>query len=241
MRYIIELAYKGTNFHGWQRQPNAITVQETLETALTTILREQITLTGCGRTDTGVHAKKYFAHFDCETSLDEVMIVNKLNNMLGKDIVVCNISKTRKDFHARFDAKKRIYQYRIIRKKDPFKHEFSWYISYNLDIELMQTAADKLYYYSDFTSFSKLHTDVLTNDCRIYQVEFIEKDDELIFVISADRFLRNMVRAIVGTLVDVGRGKLSLEDFEIIIQSKDRGAAGQSAPAEALFLVDVIY
>lgn len=241
MRYIIELAYKGTNFHGWQRQPNAITVQETLETALTTILREQITLTGCGRTDTGVHAKKYFANFDCEVSLDEVIIVNKLNNMLGKDIVVYNILKTRKDFHARFDAKKRTYHYRIITKKNPFKHEFSWFVFYNLDIEIMQIAANKLYNYTDFTSFSKLHTDVLTNDCKIYQAEFVEKEDELIFVISADRFLRNMVRAIVGTLVDVGRRKLSIEDFEHIIQRKDRGAAGQSAPAEALFLVDVIY
>ncbi len=241
MRYIIELAYRGTNFHGWQRQPNAITVQESLEDAMTTLLREQIVLTGCGRTDTGVHAKKYYAHFDSDKNFNPDEIVNKLNSIVGNEIAVCRIEQTHADFHARFDAVRRIYHYRIMRKKSPFDNEYSWLIHHALDVEAMQMAANKLFDYKDFTSFSKLHTDVATNNCEVYRAEFVEIDNELIFIISADRFLRNMVRAIIGTLVDVGRGKITVDDFAKIIEQKNRCTAGQSAPAQGLSLFDVVY
>lgn len=240
MRYRIDLSYVGTRYHGWQSQPNAMSVQETLEKALSMVLREKIALTGCGRTDTGVHAEYYVAHFDASAAIDD-KITDRLNGLLPDDISVFSIIKTDENFHARFDAKKRSYKYVITQRKNPFLKGFSWHVRYPLNVARMQEAADKLFNYIDFTSFSKLHTDVKTNNCKIYRAEF-EKDGDLIeFHISADRFLRNMVRAIVGTLVEVGKDKISIDDFCRIIERKDRCEAGQSVPADGLFLTEVEY
>lgn len=241
MRYIIELAYNGSDFHGWQRQLNALTVQETIENAMNTLLGEKIEIAGCGRTDTGVHAKSFTAHFDSNSDINTDEFCAKLNSILCKNIVIYKLKKTNLDFHARFSAKKRTYEYYISTKKDPFDYNYSWQLFYDLDIEKMKKASQKLYDYTDFTSFSKLHTDVKTNNCKIFNAELKQKKDKIIFVISADRFLRNMVRAIVGTLVDVGRGKLTVKEFCEIIEKKDRSLAKQSAPAQGLFLVNVEY
>ncbi|MBQ1694632.1 MAG: tRNA pseudouridine(38-40) synthase TruA [Bacteroidales bacterium] len=240
MRYKIELSYVGTCYHGWQSQPNASSVQQTLEDALGKVLREPISITGCGRTDTGVHAEYYVAHFDANAEIDN-KLVDRLNGFLPYDISVFAISHTDENFHARFDAKKRSYKYVITQRKNPFLKGFSWYVRCPLDIAKMQEAANKLFDYIDFTSFSKLHTDVKTNNCRICRADFEVNGDLIVFRISADRFLRNMVRAIVGTLVEVGKGKLSVEDFCRIIEMKDRCEAGQSVPAEGLFLTEVEY
>ena len=240
MRYRIELSYVGTNYHGWQSQPNATSVQETLEDALGKVLREKISVTGCGRTDTGVHAEYYVAHFDAEAEID-AKTTDRINGLLPDDISIFSIVQADENFHARFDAKKRSYKYVITQRKNPFLKGFSWQVRYPLDVVRMQEAADKLFNYTDFTSFSKLHTDVKTNNCKIYRAEFEKDNDLIIFHISADRFLRNMVRAIVGTLVEVGKDKLSIDDFCRIIESKDRCEAGQSVPAEGLFLTEVKY
>lgn len=240
MRYKIELAYVGEGFNGWQKQPNAPTVQNTLEDAFMLLFNESVDIVGCGRTDTGVHAKYYVAHFDSDHEFD-LISVDKLNRYLPKTVVIKSMQKTSDDFHARFDAKNRTYKYIITTKKNPFMISFSWYIPYGLDMESMKKAALKLYEYDDFTSFSKLHTDVKTNNCKIINLNIEEKDSLIIFTITADRFLRNMVRAIVGTLVNVGKGKINIEDFCTIIENKNRGDAGQSAPAKALFLTDVTY
>ncbi|MBO7481623.1 MAG: tRNA pseudouridine(38-40) synthase TruA [Bacteroidales bacterium] len=240
MRYRIDLSYVGTHYHGWQSQPNASTVQETLEDALGKVLRENISVTGCGRTDTGVHAEYYVAHFDANAEID-AKIIDRLNGLLPDDISIFSIVKADESFHARFDAKKRSYKYVITQRKNPFLKGFSWHVRYPLNVAGMQEAADKLFNYTDFTSFSKLHTDVKTNNCKIYRAEFVRDGDRIVFYISADRFLRNMVRAIVGTLVEVGKDKLSVDDFCSIIESKDRCEAGQSVPADGLFLTEVEY
>jgi len=240
MRYKIELSYVGTRYHGWQSQPNASSVQETLEDALSKVLREKISVTGCGRTDTGVHAEYYVAHFDADAEIDD-RTADKLNSLLPDDISIFSLTQTTDNFHARFDAKKRSYKYVITQRKNPFIKGFSWYVRYPLNIAMMQEAADKLFSYTDFTSFSKLHTDVKTNNCKIYRAEFEKHGDQIVFHISADRFLRNMVRAIVGTLVEVGKDKLSIDEFCRIIESKNRCEAGQSVPAEGLFLTEVEY
>jgi len=215
-------------------------VQETLEIALGKVLRENISVTGCGRTDTGVHAEYYVAHFDANAEIDE-KITDRLNGLLPDDISIFSIVNADESFHARFDAKKRSYKYVITQRKNPFLKFFSWHVRYPLNVARMQEAADKLFNYTDFTSFSKLHTDVKTNNCKIYRAEFVRDGDQIVFHISADRFLRNMVRAIVGTLVEVGKDKLSVDDFCRIIESKDRCEAGQSVPAGGLFLTEVEY
>ncbi len=240
MRYKIELAFRGTNFHGWQRQPNATSVQEVLENAFKLIFKDNIELTGCGRTDTGVHAKYYLAHFDSNLKYSKEQVF-KLNSFLNNDIVIFNIEETSDNFHARFDAVWREYEYLICTRKDPFLTEFSWQIKLMPDIEKMILAANQLFNYNDFTSFSKLHTDVKTNNCKILKAEFSLDGHIIKFNIRANRFLRNMVRAIVGTLIDVGSRKITVEDFCHIIESSDRSLAGQSAPAQGLHLINVCY
>ena len=241
-RYFIELAYNGTRFNGWQVQPNAPSVQEYLEKALSVICREKISVTGAGRTDTGVHARFFVAHFESENEeLDMPDFAYKLNSFLNKDIVVFRIYKVKPEVHARFDALSRTYHYYISSRKDPFAQEMAWYFKNSLDLVKMNEACKVLFEFTDFTSFSKLHTDVKTNNCTIYHAEWKKLGDQLIFVIKADRFLRNMVRAIVGTLVEVGQGKLTIENFREIIEKKDRGAAGVSVPAQGLFLAEIEY
>lgn len=242
MRYFIELAYDGTNYHGWQIQPNGISVQETVQSALSTVLRQPIEIVGAGRTDTGVHAAKMYAHFDTTNIEDLSLLENKLSKLLPPDISVNRIFPVRDEAHARFDAIYRTYQYHIVTRKDPFLRHYAWRISYHLNFELMNEAAKILFEYTDFTSFSKLHTDVKTNNCRIMCAEWTQVSPyEWVFTIQADRFLRNMVRAIVGTLIEVGRGKLTIEGFRNVIEQKDRCAAGSSVPGNALFLMDIGY
>lgn len=239
-RYFIELAYKGTNYHGWQVQPNAITVQQVLEDALSKKLQETIKITGAGRTDTGVHASFFVAHFESETEVNEKTIFS-LNRILPKDISVFNIYEVQLNKHARFDAKIRTYEYRISTIKDPFYNETTAFIPAEYNLELLNFASDILLTYTDFTSFSKLHTDAKTNNCDITEAHWVKEKSVVIFKITADRFLRNMVRAIVGTLLDVNSGKINLEEFKAIIKAKDRNQAGKSADAEGLFLVDIKY
>ncbi|MGD9931404.1 MAG: tRNA pseudouridine(38-40) synthase TruA [Mangrovibacterium sp.] len=241
-RYFIELAYNGTRFHGWQIQPNAKSVQQTLEYALSTICREPIAVTGAGRTDTGVHASYFVAHFEsAKQTLDHPDFTYKLNSFLSADVVIFGLTKVSQEAHARFDAVSRTYHYFINQRKDPFSQETSWYFTRKLDVGKMNEACAVLFGYEDFTSFSKLHTDVKTNNCHILQAEWVQKGHQLVFTVKADRFLRNMVRAIVGTLVEVGQGKLSVDGFRAIIEAKDRGAAGASAPSEGLFLAEIVY
>ncbi|MBB5334416.1 tRNA pseudouridine38-40 synthase [Chryseobacterium koreense] len=241
MRYFIEFSYHGKNYFGYQIQPREITVQEELEKALSLILREEIKTTGAGRTDTGVHAKKMFAHFDTEQIL-EVNLPHKLNSFLPPDISVKRIFKVKDDFHARFDATFRTYEYYISLEKNPFTQDSAWQIwRRDLDIDKMNEACKILFEYDDFTSFAKLHTDNKTNLCKIYKAEWTQNGSELKFTISADRFLRNMVRAIVGTMVEIGNGKIQPEDLRTIIDSQNRNAAGTSAPPQGLFLVYVGY
>ncbi len=241
-RYFLQLSYRGTNYHGWQIQPNADSVQEVMEKTLSTILREEISVVGAGRTDTGVHASFYMLHFDSEKeNLQHENLVYRLNRFLPDDIAVQKLLPVKSEAHARYSAVSRTYKYFITIHKNPFERETSYLFTLPLDINKMNEATKVLFEYRDFTSFSKLHTDVKTNNCRIFQAEWKENHQQLIFTIKADRFLRNMVRAIVGTLIELGQGKLSLEDFRKIIEKKDRGAAGTSAPARGLFLVDVEY
>jgi len=241
-RYFIELAYSGTAFHGWQVQPNAISVQEVMVDALKKALRKDVNLVGCGRTDTGVHASYFVAHFDSEVLIeDPQQLVYKLNRIVGDDVVVYSAQKVGKEAHSRFDAIARTYHYYLQTEKNPFAKLLSYRPFYEVDIAKMNAAAKVLFDYTDFTSFSKLHTDTKTNNCKILQAEWFEHEGGAVFVIKADRFLRNMVRAIVGTLLEVGRSKISIDQFRNIIQLKDRGAAGTSVPPQALFLVNVEY
>lgn len=241
-RYFIYLAYDGTNYHGWQIQPNGSSVQGTLNKALVTFLRDEaIEVTGAGRTDAGVHARLMVAHFDMDREVDCRMATDKLNRILPPDISVYCVRPVKADAHARFDATYRTYKYCITTRKDPFTRAYVWRTS-SLDFARMNEAARTLFDYTDFTSFSKLHTDVKTNNCRIMAAEWKQcGEDEWVFTIQADRFLRNMVRAIVGTLVEVGRGKLSVDDFRKVIENRDRCGAGTSVPGNALFLVDIGY
>lgn len=241
MRYFIEFAYKGTNYHGWQYQPNATSVQETLTKALSTILKKDIDLVGAGRTDAGVHAKQMFAHFDYDSEIDAHHLVHKLNSFLPKDIAVLNLHKVHNDAHARFDATKRTYEYHIHTKKDVFESDDSWYYQNELNVEKMNEACKILFNHIDFECFSKVHTDVNTFNCTIFEAHWESFGNQLIFTISADRFLRNMVRAIVGTMITIGLEKISLTDFNTIIESKDRNKAGFSVPAHGLFLTKVEY
>ena len=241
-RYFLQLSYKGTNYHGWQIQPNAVSVQEVMEDALSKILREKIAVVGAGRTDTGVHASFFILHFDSENGIPENLdIVYKLNSFLPSDIAVQKVWPVDEEAHARFSATSRTYHYFISTEKDPFATETSHKYLKPIDVDKMNQAAQLLFNYTDFTSFSRLHTDVKTNNCKIMQAEWIVHEKKLLFIVKADRFLRNMVRAIVGTLLEVGQGKLSIEQFCEIIEKQDRGAAGASAPAQGLFLVDIEY
>lgn len=241
LRYFIEFAYNGKNYHGWQQQPNAPSVQETLGKAISVLLRSTVEITGAGRTDTGVHAKQMFAHFDTDISFEADILKNKLNSYLPKDIAIIKIHTVDDDAHARFDAVKRTYEYHITNVKDVFEEPLSWYCHHNLDVEKMNQAAKILFEFEDFQCFSKVNTDVKTFLCKIMEANWTKTENKLVFTVAADRFLRNMVRAIVGTLVNVGMGKLSLEDFRKIIESKNRNEAGASAPAHGLFLTKVEY
>ena len=241
MRYFIELSYKGTNYHGWQIQPDASSVQEEITKALATILQEKILLVGAGRTDAGVHASQMFAHVDTVKKLTDDY-VHKLNAILPNDIVIKSIKEVSDDTHARFDAVSRTYEYRILLGRDPFLLETSWQLHQkNLQIEKMNEAANLLFKYEDFESFSKVKTDVNTFNCSIMKAVWTLEDKHLIFHIKANRFLRNMVRAVVGTLLEVGLGKKTVEDFRKIIESKKRSEAGLSVPAKGLFLTEVCY
>lgn len=242
MRYFIKLAYNGAEYHGWQSQPNAVSVQETIEKSLATIMRQDIKITGAGRTDAGVNAAVMFAHFDFEGNIpDTQVLVNRLNALLGKNIAIYDIFEVHDDAHARFDATARTYKYFVHTEKSPFLYPFSWKATSRLDFERMNEAATHLLNYIDFTSFSKLHTDVATNNCKITHARWEREGEQWVFTITADRFLRNMVRAIVGTLIEVGRGKITVAEFCCIIEKKDRCSAGTSMPGNALFLWDVKY
>ena len=241
MRYFIELAYKGTNYHGWQYQPSSDSVQETLNKALSLLLKTDIDIVGAGRTDTGVHAKQMFAHFDFETEIDIPQLVHKLNSILPKDIVIFNIIKVADEAHARFDATKRTYEYHIHTTKDVFENDGSYLFQLPLDVNKMNEACQILFKHTDFECFSKVNTDVRTFNCTIFEAHWKLDGNKLVFTIAADRFLRNMVRAIVGTMINIGTGKIGLEDFEKIIDSKDRSQAGFSVPAHGLYLTKVEY
>jgi tRNA pseudouridine38-40 synthase len=247
-RYFIELTYDGTNYHGWQTQPNAVAVQEVLDKALSTVLREPIETLGCGRTDTGVHAKEFFAHFTPQSpergAFDEPVLnnmVRSLNSILPRDIAIKNIIPVHAEAHARFDATLRSYQYHIHFNKDPFKNNYSWLLRDVPDLELMNQAAAIIMEYTDFSCFSKSNTQTKTNNCKISRAEWVREDDGIVFHISADRFLRNMVRAIVGTLIMVGRKEIEPEAVRRIIESKNRSNAGSSVPACGLYLTEVKY
>lgn len=241
-RYFMKLAYNGTAYHGWQIQPNGISVQGVLEETLSTLLRRKTIVIGAGRTDAGVHAELMVAHFDTEPLPDTSMLVTRLNGFLPKDIAIFDIYPVDETMHARFSAKSRTYQYRLSTYKDVFAEKFSLQVHYDLDYDLMNKAAAKLFDFEDFTTFSKLHTDTKTNICKIMKAEWEESGNgRYTFTIKADRFLRNMVRAIVGTLFLVGNHKMSVDDFAKAIEGRNRSLAGSSAPAKALFLTDVEY
>jgi len=244
-RYFIELTFNGASYHGWQIQNNAISVQAVVDKALSTILRQEIKTLGCGRTDTGVHAKQLFAHFDClkvDVEKQDAAILKSLNAVLPNDIAVKRIFEVPNDLHARFSAISRSYEYYIHFEKDPFLDGFSWQIRDKPDLMKMNEAAKIMMEYRDFSCFSKTHTQVLTNNCEIYQAEWKWiNNDRLVFNISANRFLRNMVRAIVGTLIEIGNGKNTIESIRSTIESKNRSEAGTSVPACGLYLSQVVY
>lgn len=242
-RYFLKLAYNGAAYHGWQVQPNSISVQEVLEKGVSFILRTPISIVGCGRTDTGVHAHIYYAHFDTAAEFDVSQLVKRLNRFLYNDIVVYDCFRVPDDLHARFSAIYRTYHYHLTSQKNPFNTAFSYQLFREVDFEKMNEAALELFDFIDFSAFSKSNTQTMTNNCRVTEAKW-EKNEEpglWTFTITADRFLRNMVRAIVGTLLEVGYGKLSTQDFRSIIESKDRKRAGASVPAHGLFLHDVGY
>ena len=241
MRYFIELSYNGKNYHGWQIQPDAISVQEKLNNAISTIFQEKIEVVGAGRTDAGVHASQMFAHFNIDKELQKELVF-KLNSILPNDIAVQQVFLVDDEKHARFDALSRSYEYKIWLGRNPFLLDFSWQIhSQKPDVNLMNKAAKLLLEYTNFQTFSKVKTEVYTFNCDVTEAFWVQKDNELTFHISANRFLRNMVRAIVGTLIDVGLKKISVEDFRKIIESKNRGNAGLSVPAKGLFLTNIKY
>ncbi len=241
-RYFIHLSYDGSRYHGYQIQPHSDSVQQTLEQCLSLKLGQTISVTGCGRTDTGVHARNYYAHFDFENEIENLeTLSDQLNAFLPEDIAVYRIWSVQPEAHARFDAVSRTYHYYITRIKNPFHIHDAFFLYGKLDVEKMQQAANILFEYKDFTSFSKVHTQVKTNNCKIMEARWLEQDGLLVFRIKADRFLRNMVRAIVGTLLEVGKERMTLEEFRSVIERKDRCEAGTSVPAHALFLEEVEY
>jgi tRNA pseudouridine38-40 synthase len=242
-RYFIFISYKGTSYHGWQVQPDSVTVQKVLDDALSTVLNERIATTGAGRTDTGVHAALFCAHFDSASpDLSSTgNLIFRLNRFLPDDISIKSLKKVVPDAHARFSAVSRTYRYNISRIKDPFFDHSSWFLFGEIDVASMNKACNILLQYSDFTSFSRLHSGSKSNICKIYSAWWEEAENRLIFTIQADRFLRNMVRAIVGTMVEIGLGKMTPGKFEEIVLARDRCRAGKSAPAKGLFLTDIEY
>ena len=244
MRYFIELSYDGTAYHGWQRQDGAKSVQAAIEQGLYYKIDHNEGITGCGRTDTGVHARQFFAHFDHSGTLNNDKLAElrgELNSFLKHDIAIHKIFRVKDQAHARFDATARTYKYYISTSKNPFNRHYSWFYHAPLNLDMMNQCAAILYNHSDFTSFAKLHGGAQTNICQITHAQWEARENELIFTITADRFLRNMVRSIVGTMIDAGRGKIGPDDLINIIQDKDRGSAGMSAPAKGLFLYQVEY
>jgi len=241
LRYFIQFSYFGKAYHGWQNQPNAITVQEVLEKALSTLLRDKIDVVGAGRTDAGVHAKQMFCHFDFDSIDDKKDLAYRLNAFLPDDIAVQEIRTVDDGAHARFDAIERTYEYWLVREKDPFLFDYAHWVKHPLDLPAMNEAAKILLEYTDFECFSKSNTDVKTFNCDVREAYWQDCGDKWVFTITADRFLRNMVRAVVGTLLDVGLKKIKSEDIHRIIASKDRSEAGVSVPAKGLYLTKVIY
>lgn len=259
MRYFITLSYDGTNYHGWQIQPNGVSVQETVQKALSTLLRQPMEIVGAGRTDAGVHASMMVAHFDWnplssadgDGKLDCAQLVYKLNKILPPDIAIQKVEMVDDDMHARFSATSRTYHYFVHLQKDPFERAYSWRLPYKVDVSMMNEAAKLLLGEHDFTSFSKTNTDTKTNICTVthalwtpVSISQQRTSDDVgayMFTITANRFLRNMVRAVVGTLLEIGRGKMSIEEFQKVIEQKDRCKAGESVPGNALFLVDIKY
>jgi len=240
-RYFIRFAYNGDNYHGWQLQLNAISVQEVLNRSISLLSREEVSVLAAGRTDAGVHAKEMYGHIDFENFVPEENFVFKINSFLPNDISVYEIRKVKDDAHARFDATSRRYEYWISNRKDPFMQGKAWMFYKDIDIDKMNEAASLLLGRHDFESFSKTHSDVNNFYCTIEEAKWVQKEHYFIFYITANRFLRNMVRAIVGTLVDVGLGKMSLDELQSAIDAKDRGATGTSAPGDALYLCEVKY
>lgn len=240
MRYFIDISYDGSNYHGWQIQPNADTVQHQINLAFSTILNEEINVLGAGRTDTGVHAKKMIAHFDTNQTIDFVKFKYRINGFLKNDISLNDIYKVKEDAHARFSAISRTYEYRVSRTKNPFSVN-SYFLLRDLDFQSMKKACKFLHGNHDYTSFAKLHSENYTNNCEVFIANWKEDENLLIFTIKANRFLRNMVRAIVGTLIEIGEGKISFSDIETILMSKDRAKAGYSVPANGLSLIDIEY
>jgi tRNA pseudouridine38-40 synthase len=243
-RYFVRLAYNGTPYHGWQIQHNARSVQQVLNEAFSLIMRDKIRLTGCGRTDTGVHAMEYYAHYesDKEYSSHELeKLIFKINSYIDFEIAILDIFRVPEKLHARFSAARRTYEYHIARRKDPFGKGFSYYLFGKLDVEMMNAGAEYLLSVKDFTSFSKVDSDTKTNLCDLVYASWEERGDVLIFTITANRFLRNMVRAIVGTLLDLGTGKITLKELKEITESKNRSNAGESVPPWGLFLTKIEY
>lgn len=240
MRYFLEISYNGKNFHGWQIQPNAVSVQEILNKSLSTVLRQKIITVGAGRTDTGVHAKQMFCHFDTEKVLD-IQFIHKMNAILPLDILVKDIFRVKDNANSRFDAQSREYKYYITEYKDPFFQDFSYHFYRKLDLKKMNNACKILKKYKDFKCFSKSGTQISNYICDVKYAKWEKKGELIIFTVRADRFLRNMVRAIVGTMIDIGTNKIDLNDFEEIIRLKNRSNAGFSVPAKGLFLYEVKY
>jgi tRNA pseudouridine38-40 synthase len=242
LRYFIELSYNGTNYHGWQVQPNVISVQEKINDGLSKLLKESINIMGAGRTDAGVHASQMYAHFDYDNEIDIKYLIDRLNSFLPDDIVIYKIFPVGEKAHTRFHATSRSYEYRIYLGRNPFLLRTTWQLyRYELDVEKMNDAAKILLNHTDFKCFSKSNTDVSTYNCDVREAIWRQKDNLLVFHITADRFLRNMVRAIVGTLINVGLGKNSIEDLIKIIESRNRSEAGLSVPARGLFLTRIEY
>jgi len=241
LRYFLQLSYNGKAYHGWQNQPNAISVQEVVEKALSTLLKTEIAIMGAGRTDAGVHASEMFSHFDFEGKIESIDLVYKLNSFLPKDISILDIFEVEAETHARFDALARTYHYKISTSKNVFDFDFAYQVQLPLDVAAMNEACKILFEYKDFQCFSKTNTDVKTYNCDIKEAFWTEKSNQLILTITADRFLRNMVRAIVGTMINIGLGKLKPKALHDIIASKDRAKAGFSAPAHGLYLVKIVY
>lgn len=240
MRYFLQCSFFGKNYHGWQRQPEDLSVQEVLEDCLSKLLGQPLEILGAGRTDAGVHAREMFAHFDWEDPLPKDL-VHRLNAFLPEDIAIQRIFPVRPEAHARFDAQQRTYQYFLVQHKDPFLEEAAYYQNRPLNFDLMNKAAGYLLEFADFKAFSKSRTDVKTYLCQISHAQWEQEGGKWVFTITADRFLRNMVRAVVGTLLEVGKGNLSPEDVKTIIKSRDRSRAGASVPAKGLYLTGILY